>query len=69
MSSLKNMPTAGLVVIFVILALFALALILLFYIAARYRALSGRAKGGTEEQSRGFRGALLEEYIRNTVRT
>ena len=48
------MPTAGLVVIFVILALFALALILLFYIAARYRALSGRAKGGTEEQSRGF---------------
>jgi len=63
LSSLKNMPTAGLVVIFVILALFVLALILLFYIAARYRALSGRAKGGTEEQSRGFRGALLEEYV------
>ena len=63
MSSLKNLPPAGLVVIAVILALFALALVLLFYLSARYRLLAGRAKGdGGDEAGRGFRALLLEEY-------
>jgi hypothetical protein len=57
------MPAAGLVVILVILALFALAVILLFYLAARYRLLAAGAKGdGGDEDGRGFRAALLEEY-------
>ena len=63
MSTLKNMPTAGLVVIVVILALFALAVVLLFHLAARYRLLSAKAKGdGRDEDGRGFRAALLEEF-------
>ena len=63
MKSLQNMPAAGLVVILVILALFALAVILLFYLAARYRLLAAAAKGdGGDEDGRGFRAALLEEY-------
>ena len=63
MKSLQNMPAAGLVVILVILALFALAVILLFYLAARYRLLAAGAKGdGGDEDGRGFRAALLEEY-------
>lgn len=63
MNSLKNMPPAGIVVIAVILLLFVLALILLFYLSARYRLLAGRAKGdGGDETGRGFRALLLEEY-------
>ncbi|MBR0041305.1 MAG: hypothetical protein IJP64_07980 [Oscillospiraceae bacterium] len=63
MSNLKNMPAAGIVVIVVILALFALAVALLFYLSARYRLLAGRAKGdGGDETGRGFRALLLEEY-------
>ena len=63
MNNLKNMPTAGIVVIVVILALFALAVALLFYIAARYRLLAAKAKGdGGDEEGRGFRALLLEEY-------
>ena len=63
MNSLKNLPTAGWIVIVVILALFALAIALLFYLSARYRLLAARAKGdGGDEAGRGFRAALLEEY-------
>ena len=63
MSNLKNLPTAGWIVIVVILALFALAVVLLFYLSARYRLLEGRAKGdGGDETGRGFRALLLEEY-------
>ncbi len=63
LSSLKNMPVGGIVVIFVILALFALALILLFYLASRYRLLAARAKGdGRDGDGRGWRALLLEEY-------
>ena len=63
MNSLKNMPTAGVVVIVVILALFALALVLLVWISARYRLLASQAKGdGGDEDGRGFRAVLLEEY-------
>ena len=63
MSNLKNLPTAGIVVIVVILALFALAVALLFVIAARYRMLAAKAEGdGRDENGRGFRAALLEEF-------
>ncbi len=63
MSNLKNLPTAGLVVIIVILALFALAVVLLFFLSARYRLLAAKAKGdGRDEDGRGFRAALLEEF-------
>ena len=63
MSNLKNLPTAGVVVIVVILALFALAVALLFYIAGRYRLLAAKASGdGRDEDGRGFRAALLEEF-------
>ncbi len=63
MSNLKNLPAGGVVVITVILALFALAVVLLFHIAARYRMLAAKAKGdGRDEDGRGFRAALLEEF-------
>ncbi len=63
MSNLKNLPLAGWIVIVVILALFALAVVLLFYLSARYRLLAGKAKGdGGDEAGRGFRALLLEEY-------
>ncbi|MBQ3481144.1 MAG: hypothetical protein IJH48_02245 [Oscillospiraceae bacterium] len=63
MNNLKNLPTAGIVVIVVILALFALAVALLFYIAARYRLLAAKASGdGRDEDGRGFRAALLQEF-------
>ena len=63
MNNLKNMPPAGVVVIAVILALFALALGLLFYLSARYRLLAAKARGdGGDEDGRGFRALLLEEY-------
>ena len=61
--NIQNMPVAGFVVILVILALFALALVLLFYTHLRYRVLAGKARGGAEEKSRGFRSALLSEYV------
>ena len=63
MSNLKNLPAGGVVVIVVILALFALAVALLFHIAARYRMLAAKARGdGRDEDGRGFRAALLEEF-------
>ena len=63
LSSLHNMPTPGLIVIAVIFALFALAVVLLFVLSARYRLLSAAAKGdGRDESGRGFRAALLGEY-------
>ncbi len=63
MGNLKNLPTAGVVVIIVILALFSLAVALLFHLAARYRILAAKAKGdGRDEDGRGFRAALLDEF-------
>jgi len=61
MSNLRNMPTAGLVVIVVIGILFALAAVLLVHVYLRYKLLAGKAKGDPEK-ARGFRAALLEEY-------
>ena len=63
MNGLKSMPVGGVVVIAVILSLFALALILLVHIQLRYRLLSGGASGdGVDEDGRGFRALLLDEY-------
>ena len=63
MSHLKNLPLPGWIVIVVILSLFALAVVLLFHLAARYRFLAAKAKGdGRDEDGRGFRAALLEEF-------
>lgn len=63
LNRLQNMPPAGLVVIVVILALFALAVVLLLALSARYRLLAAGAKGdGRDEDGRGWRAALLEEY-------
>ena len=59
LSNLKNLPVAGWIVIVVILALFALSIVLLFYLSARYRLLAGKAKGdGRDESGRGFRALL-----------
>ena len=61
MNNLANMPTAGLVVIVVILLLFALAVILLFHVYLRYKLLAGKTKGD-QAKIRGFQAALLTEY-------
>ena len=61
MSILRNMPASGVVVITIIAVLFVLAVILLFYVNIRYRALEGKASG-TNPERRGFRAAVLSEY-------
>ncbi|MCR5089797.1 MAG: MotA/TolQ/ExbB proton channel family protein [Oscillospiraceae bacterium] len=61
MDVLKTMPASGVIVITVILALFVLAVILLFYVRARYHMLERRASG-VKSSARGFRAEVLEEY-------
>ena len=58
MGVLNNLPTAGLVVIIVILALFVLAIVLLLAICSRYRKLGN---GGHEDDG-GFRSELRKEF-------
>lgn len=53
MSSLSNMPVVGLVVIVAIVALFILAVLLLFYVSARYKHL-GTMVSGTPDKDNGF---------------
>ncbi len=62
MSHLKNLPFGGYVVILIIAMLFILSVVLLFYVFTRYKTLSAKA-GGKSEETRGFRGALLKSYI------
>ena len=62
MGRLQNMPLAGQIVIVVIAALFALALILLFYVCFRYKCLAILSSGVPAEKSNGFHAALLGEY-------
>ena len=61
MSLLRNMPTAGAVVIVIILALFALSVVLLVLVNIRYRVLASRS---TAEKGRygEFHNVLLSEY-------
>jgi hypothetical protein len=61
MNLLRNLPVGGFVVIVVIGLLFVLALLILFYTSARYRAL-GAASDGDGEGKRGFLKALLAEF-------
>lgn len=62
MGLLQNMPAAGQIVIVVIAALFALALILLFYVCLRYKFLTILTSGVPAEKTGGFHDALLKEY-------
>ena len=62
MTQLRNVPPAGAVVIAIIGILFVLAVVILFHVYLRYKLLSGKASGGADD-GRGFRGALLREYI------
>ena len=62
MSQLKNLPFGAYVVILIIAMLFILAVVLLFYVYLRYKRLSAKASG-RDEESRGFKGALLKSYI------
>ena len=61
MADIKNMPLAGFIVIVVIAVLFALALVLLFVVSARYRSLARRTSGNDVERGR-FIGSLYESY-------
>ena len=60
MSSLKNMPAAGIVVSAVIVGLFILSLILLFHTCARYRRII--AKIGKKNQSSNFLHCVGDAY-------
>lgn len=51
MSNLSSMPLAGLVVIFVILALFVLAIVLLFSTYGRYRHINRMVSGNLEQEN------------------
>ena len=62
MNEIQRMPTGGFVVIIVILCLFVLAVGLLFYAFARYRALEAKT-GRRDDEARGFRGALLRSFV------
>ena len=61
-NNIRTMPFAGFVVILIILALFVLAVVLLFHLYLRYKLLAGKASGAAEE-GRGFKGALLGAYV------
>ena len=62
MSVLKAMPSTGVIVIGVITILFVIAVLLLFYVKMRYRVLGYKAAGAANDEARGFRSAILEEY-------
>ena len=61
MSLLRNLPVGGFAVIVIIGLLFVLALLILFYTSARYRALAA-ASDGDGDGKRGFHKALLGEF-------
>ena len=62
MLNLNGMPPVGFFVIVIIAALFILSVVLLFHVFLRYRALTARV-GGKSDEVKGFRGALLRSYI------
>ena len=51
MSGLQSMPPVGLIVIVAIAALFALAVLLLFYVGARYKYLSSQVTGSLDKDN------------------
>ena len=61
MNKLNSMPIEGSIVIVIILALFVLALILLFYVCARYKRLSNLVADGAQNSSK-FLHFLVADY-------
>ncbi|MBQ8217038.1 MAG: hypothetical protein IJZ91_03650 [Oscillospiraceae bacterium] len=61
MNNLSNMPTAGVVVIMVIIALFALSLVLLFSVYLRYKGLTRSVKESPDPANR-FMRSLVNDY-------
>lgn len=61
MSGLQSMPPVGLIVIVAIVALFALAVLLLFYVSARYKHLSSMVTGSLDKDS-GFLRFVVNDF-------
>ena len=61
MSGLQSMPPVGLVVIVAIAALFALAVLLLFYVGARYKYLSSQVTGSLDKDN-GFLRFVVNDF-------
>lgn len=61
MSGLQSMPPVGLIVIVVIVALFALAVLLLFYVSARYKHLSSMVTGSLDKDN-GFLRFVVNDF-------
>ena len=61
MSGLQSMPPVGLIVIVAIVALFALAVLLLFYVSARYKHLSSMVTGNLDKDN-GFLRFVVNDF-------
>ena len=61
MSGLQSMPPVGLIVIVAIAALFALAVLLLFYVSARYKYLSSQVTGSLDKDN-GFLRFVVNDF-------
>ena len=61
MSGLQSMPPVGLFVIVAIVALFALAVLLLFYVSARYKHLSSMVTGSLDKDN-GFLRFVVNDF-------
>ena len=61
MSGLQSMPPVGLIVIVAIVALFALAVLLLFYVGARYKYLSSQVTGSLDKDN-GFLRFVVNDF-------
>jgi hypothetical protein len=63
MEFLKNMPFSGVLVIVVILALFISAVLLLLYLAGRYKALQNQVTSKSDIKNGGFADFVSSQYI------
>ena len=61
MSGLQSMPPVGLIVIVAIVALFALTVLLLFYVSARYKHLSSMVTGSLDKDN-GFLRFVVNDF-------
>ena len=62
MAGIKNMPATGVAVTFIIVALFILAVIVLFHTYLRYKRLSAQLSGGTIKDNNGFLRTAVNKY-------
>ena len=67
MANISNMPFAGIVVIFIILALFILSIIILFHAYNRYKRLSAQL-GGKMKENNSFLRYTVNEFAENYKR-